>query len=328
MHAVPAAAREAVGRAWEGAVGASVARSLRSAGYAVVDGAFPGVADSLREELLDLRASGGLSAPNETRFVSKALGEVRLAKARVLEQEAQDVPEGMAPHLRAMQFDGSLCTLLNVMLATPPGRELRGQAVKAQLNEGGGGCFPLHFDSDVALDGRRVTALNYLNPAWAPGDGGELVLYPLSGGGPVTLEPIHGRLVLFSAPLMLHRVLPSSAGERLCVTTWAYGRRAGPGREGPRPAVAPGAGPEALALPELRKHLLRLAWAKEWADSIRDSHPSGEARDAHVAAHWDEVDVIERALTAVCPSLDRSVRLLREGKPAEAFDGAHVDWLL
>jgi hypothetical protein len=59
------------------------------------------------------------------------------------------------------------------------------------------GCFPLHFDSDAAVDGRRVTALTYLNPEWKPGDGGELVLYPFPVGGvtglvfllPLSLSP-------------------------------------------------------------------------------------------------------------------------------------------
>jgi Rps23 Pro-64 3,4-dihydroxylase Tpa1-like proline 4-hydroxylase len=36
----------------------------------------------------------------------------------------------------------------------------------------------MHFDSDAAVDGRRVTAILYLNPGWRPGDGGELRLYP------------------------------------------------------------------------------------------------------------------------------------------------------
>ena len=41
--------------------------------------------------------------------------------------------------------------------------------VHAQANDGGGACFPLHFDSDPALDSRRVTALFYLNRDWCVG---------------------------------------------------------------------------------------------------------------------------------------------------------------
>ena len=41
------------------------------------------------------------------------------------------------------------------------------QAIKLQVNSGNGGSFPLHFDSDEALDGRKVTCIFYLNPRWA-----------------------------------------------------------------------------------------------------------------------------------------------------------------
>lgn len=62
----------------------------------------------------------------------------------------------------------------------------------------------MHFDSDEALDGRRVTAIMYLNPAWEPHHGGQLRLYPFPAP-PVDVEPLHDRLVLFSAARMLHR---------------------------------------------------------------------------------------------------------------------------
>lgn len=32
---------------------------------------------------------------------------------------------------------------------------------------GGGACFPMHFDSDEAVDGRRLSAIFYLNPGAA-----------------------------------------------------------------------------------------------------------------------------------------------------------------
>jgi hypothetical protein len=43
------------------------------------------------------------------------------------------------------------------------------QAIKLQYNAGSGGCFPMHFDSDEQLDGRRVTTIIYLNPRWVAG---------------------------------------------------------------------------------------------------------------------------------------------------------------
>lgn len=38
------------------------------------------------------------------------------------------------------------------------------QAIKLQVNSGSSGCFPMHFDTDESLDGRKVTCIFYLNP--------------------------------------------------------------------------------------------------------------------------------------------------------------------
>jgi len=65
-------------------------------------------------------------------------------------------------------------------------------------------CFPLHYDSDETVDNRRITAILYLNSDWEQGDGGELKLYPWPHE-PVTVEPLHNRLLLFSTCRMLHR---------------------------------------------------------------------------------------------------------------------------
>jgi Rps23 Pro-64 3,4-dihydroxylase Tpa1-like proline 4-hydroxylase len=63
----------------------------------------------------------------------------------------------------------------------------------------------MHFDSDEELDGRRITAIFYLNPGWQQGQGGELRLYPFPDAGPVDIAPVADRLVLFSSTRMLHR---------------------------------------------------------------------------------------------------------------------------
>lgn len=63
---------------------------------------------------------------------------------------------------------------------------------------------PQHFDSDATLDGRRVTAIIYLNDGWQPGCGGELRLYPFPAP-PVDVEPLADRMCLFASTNMLHR---------------------------------------------------------------------------------------------------------------------------
>lgn len=128
--------------------------------------------------------------------------------------------------------------------SSPPACPAHGSAAPTAASRvaGHGGCFPMHFDTDAALDTRRVTTIWYLNPSWAPGDGGELRLYPFPGQ-PLDIEPLNDRLVLFSSQEMLHRVLPSSA-ERVCFTVWmsedGARRPQGGGREEVRRALSSG----------------------------------------------------------------------------------------
>ena len=104
----------------------------------------------------------------------------------------------------------------------------------------------MHFDSDEAVDGRRLSAIFYLNPGWKPEHGGQLRLLPFgepmlrrtlppashglkravpcahdmqaffkeiplynvsSGAPPVDIAPLHDRLVIFASTMMLHRWL-------------------------------------------------------------------------------------------------------------------------
>ena len=92
--------------------------------------------------------------------------------------------------------------MLNLFL---PGLRLDSQSIKAQRNTGG--CFPVHTDSDAGVDGRAVTALVYLNPVWAPRDGGQLRLYPWPMP-PVDVAPLNDRMVLFASKTLLHRCAP------------------------------------------------------------------------------------------------------------------------
>lgn len=116
----------------------------------------------------------------------------------------------MVPHFNTLFHDPSLPASLrshipgftpNLGRCSPtPKKEaspiVAGPSVKLQHNTGGGGCFPLHCDSDAALDARVLTCLVYLNPLWRPSHGGQLRLYPFAGR-PVDVEPINDRMVLF-----------------------------------------------------------------------------------------------------------------------------------
>ncbi len=64
------------------------------------------------------------------------------------------------------------------------------------------------------------------------------------------------------------------------------------------PPASEGLGPLArfLVSPQPRRHLSKLVYAAEWAQSLRESHPPGPALDAALTQHWQEVGVIDRAL--------------------------------
>jgi Rps23 Pro-64 3,4-dihydroxylase Tpa1-like proline 4-hydroxylase len=64
----------------------------------------------------------------------------------------------------------------------------------------------MHFDSDALLDGRRVTAIIYLNDNWHLDGayGGQLRLYPFPAP-PLDIAPLADRMVLFASTSMLHR---------------------------------------------------------------------------------------------------------------------------
>ena len=88
---------------------------------------------------------------------------------------------------------------------------------------GGGARYARH--RDAFRDGfggvRRLTAIVYLNDPWRAEDGGLLRLHVEPG--PVDVEPVAGRLVVFLAETVEHEVLPAFA-ERLAVTAWYYRR--------------------------------------------------------------------------------------------------------
>ncbi|KAK3263650.1 hypothetical protein CYMTET_27559 [Cymbomonas tetramitiformis] len=161
---------------------------------------------------------------NATHFVKEGSLQL-LEKERIWEMDPQSNPawpeiQSTAPSFSALSYDDHLTRALDANLR---GMRFTSQALKLQLNEGRGGSFPLHFDSDRELDGRQVTAIVYLNDGWTAEAGGQLRLYPFPEP-PVTIEPLFDRLVLFSSPNMLHRVLPS-ATRRLCFTVWLSGQR-------------------------------------------------------------------------------------------------------
>ncbi|KIY91652.1 hypothetical protein MNEG_16311 [Monoraphidium neglectum] len=125
------------------------------------------------------------------------------------------------------------------------------QSLQLAVYDSDGAFYACHLDNPGpdapgARDGppglrvadRAVTAILYLNPAWGPGDGGQLRLWrPSSGndpggeggggggggggeeGGYLDVEPLGGRLLLFRSADVEHEVRPARA-RRWALSAW------------------------------------------------------------------------------------------------------------
>lgn len=306
-----------------------VVEQLSTKGYAVVDdGIDADDARTLLDEMKALRADGAF-VENKTVF-TKAGKKFDLVKPNVLELEAHNTAlakkQKIAPMFAALANDASFMNAFNAKMGWDERtRALVKMSVKLQVNAGDGGCFPVHFDSDASLDSRRLTVLTYLNENWAPGDGGELVLYPFPREK-VIVEPKFGRVVLFSSQFGLHRVLPSNAKERWMFTMWCF---AGAMQE-PKKTEAPGADAmtqlRGLLSPSLRKHLAKVVLADEWATSIVQAHADDDGRSAALQTHWDEVELITKVLTSNFPlGLEKLAKVIEKGD-VEVLEKIDMDW--
>jgi len=307
---------------------ARVVEQLSSKGYAIVDdGIDPEGARILLDEMKALRADGAF-VENKTVF-TKAGEKFELVKPNVLEFEAHNASAArkeIAPTFAALADDASFMNRLNLKMRwDEPTRALVKMSVKLQVNAGNGGCFPIHFDSDASLDSRRLTVLSYLNENWAPGDGGELVLYPFPREK-VTVEPKFGRVVLFSSQFGLHRVLPSNAKERFMFTMWCFAST----MQEPRKMEVPGSDAmlqlRGLLSLSIRKHLAKVVLADEWATSIVEAHADDDARTVALQTHWDEVELITKVLTSNFPlGLEKLAKVI-EKSDAEVIEKVDMDW--
>jgi hypothetical protein len=191
---------------------------------------------------LEWLAVHGVLHPNETEFtaaVNNAVGGSSSAAAAPLRHTKPHIHEldlhhdsarRLVPEFNALfgRFAAETADLPRALEQYLPNLALAGgtasTTVKLQYNDGGGGCFPLHYDNPGRPNNRLVTCLVYLNPKWQQGDGGEIQLVPFCGPC-VTIPPIHDRLVVFRSDRILHRVLPSRV-PRYCFTIWLDGTTA------------------------------------------------------------------------------------------------------
>jgi len=83
-----------------------------------------------------------------------------------------------------------------------------------------GAFYKKHLDAFQGNTIRRLTTILYLNPAWQPQDGGELVMYAHDGETILeTVQPTFGILVIFLSEEFPHEVLPANVS-RYSLTGW------------------------------------------------------------------------------------------------------------
>jgi len=81
-----------------------------------------------------------------------------------------------------------------------------------------------------------------------------------------------------------------------------------------------------LLSPQVRKHVMRLVYAEEWALSIEESHPCGPERDEVIRQHWNEVALIRRALSRYLPSIENLKASFIEGSVISDKRRVKIKW--
>eukprot|EP00729_Bicosta_minor_P020180 gene20180-16799_t len=208
---LPAESRKSYIDSVDAAFTAAKAKEFESQGYTVIDGLFgDSWASAFRSEIQWL-AKHQVLRPNETQFTdTKATTTGGSSSSSAASTPAARQLRHTKPHIHELDLHHAVARKLvpefnalfeRFWLA----KGTKAVTVKLQYNDGGGGCFPLHYDNPGRPNNRVVTCLVYLNPEWKQGDGGEIQLVPFCGPC-VTIPPLHDRLVVFRADRILHRV--------------------------------------------------------------------------------------------------------------------------
>ena len=80
--------------------------------------------------------------------------------------------------------------------------------------------YKKHLDAFKGSLNRRLSTVLYLNPAWQPSDGGELILYSQDDSKILeTVMPMFGKMVIFMSEEFPHEVLPTQCS-RYSLTGW------------------------------------------------------------------------------------------------------------
>jgi len=207
-----------------------VARQITEHSFTVLDGFFlPAVADEVRGAVAGAHCHGEL---NEVSIVNGKSGEreINVGLRGDLVKWADSEDAGFECLKRYTVLLGTFVSELAERL--PSLQCINSQSKCMATCYPPGARYTAHVDHDGKCEStksRRLTCILYLNPDWAPNDGGELAIYK-----PASLEdqrmvrdpplakvaPLHNRLVVFLPDWRVpHEVLAASV-ERYALTTW------------------------------------------------------------------------------------------------------------
>lgn len=283
-------------------------KCLRDEGYVVVDGFLDqDVANAIRSEAEAFASSGRMPAH------TFQFGGSMIAKPHIFEADLHNETfQEELPSLAELLFDDSLVDLLSdAMPDLALARGPKGKTIKMQHNEGSGGCFPWHYDNAGPPNQRAITCIVYLNPAWCPGDGGEIVLAPFLRPQ-VVISPLHRRAALFRSDLLLHRVLPARAA-RFCFSIWLDGANTNGDQDCNLTSRHLLTAPDFLQwhLSPVHRAVSRAVYAEEYEASLRECLEGSESFDRLLLEHAQHV-----AGRNSHPSLGPFLKQLREKKDA------------
>ncbi|PRP75791.1 hypothetical protein PROFUN_08785 [Planoprotostelium fungivorum] len=288
-------------------IGEDFGQSLENVGFGIIDGLLGSDwTNGLRQEIKKLYDQG-LLVPNKTYYEGRKDENGRfvygysVSKPNVHELdlstiELQKRKELDIPHLNALYEDETIQKSIN---RAAPDFNITKLDIKIQYNAGEGGCFPMHFDTTTNVSKRRVTGTLYLNPDWIPEHGGQLRVYPFPYDI-MDVDPLNDRLVLFSSHETLHRVMPSHAPARYCITLWYYVDQDSPqSLQIPRFSwLRQVEGIGFLLNPNTRKLLSKIVYDNHWRESVRQSFgEQKEEIEKILANHNKEVEHIKKQLS-------------------------------
>jgi hypoxia-inducible factor (prolyl hydroxylase) len=201
------------------------AEGLLRDNYAVVDTFMdPREAQLLRDEVQLLHADGRMKPGEIGAGVLGGDGSLRASMrsdhAVYMEGSEPFVQQYMKRHIRRVDiFAQKIAILLNAIAPEHTWAGAGRTKVMATFYSGETNSYYCPHIDNPNSNGRKLTALLYLNEGWRPEHGGVLRMKP--AGKQIDVAPLFNRMLVFwSDRRCPHEVLPAQGRDRFAVTVW------------------------------------------------------------------------------------------------------------